>query len=777
MDQIQSGSSSLALEKSIKMFSDHLKYRYCCEKAPDSFDDFLPAPFIEPVMVRIDPYHGFGILNDNIENIKKSGSIVTMDDLGSISRGSRYLIEGLPGFGKTKLAFELRDRWVNGSALLEYSLFFFVQLRDLRIQSTSHLSTHNPEASKNFIAGLFMSSEEWNADALQNIIDTAGDGLFILFEGYNEVKNELPNDSILIGILIGRFLPKATVLVTSQPLNRSPIKKATNNLHNIKLVGFDETAINQFIAASPNEAKHQNLQYLPHAILSCLFIPIVLRLVTLLFIKDTHGLPLTLTKLYQSIVNKGIIKVSCPENCTRSVIESYKLNLGRIAWEGICNNEFSFEMELHFETLGLMKKEHCHSIIKDNIRYSFLHVTIQEYLAANFLATKFPDRVNEVFRKCGFHPKFSGILKFLAGLMPQSKNLYLPVPKKLHKFDILHQFFEAQCNHIVTSTGSVDVTHTFPTSHDMLALGYCIGRSHAQWNLAFTLRSLSKGHIEMLLSGIGAYPTGKIKELNLSLNELGCDGMIIFLKIPNCVFKPLTLLNLRGCGLSGEKTSEGVANFIALLPCLQKFSFHDNLFVMEKDEQLPVIQAICRSTTLTSITMSNLSPKECHVLLSHEFEEKLKKIALYQLHSDSIHSGLGSLVKSSINSLKICDSQLTPLHSKILPDKLRTPVSSIKILHLANCAIDDETLEHISDAILNGKVDRLNLNNNLITDKGSPSIIRMINSKRLKRLSLMGNFFREDTVCLFASLVVPKLKLHLSPKWKPFIDKKDVLFY
>lgn len=54
---------------------------------------------------------------------------------------------------------------------------------------------------------------------MQHIIDTGGEGIFILLEGFNEVPEELQKHSVYVKLIKGEILPQATVLITSQPLH------------------------------------------------------------------------------------------------------------------------------------------------------------------------------------------------------------------------------------------------------------------------------------------------------------------------------------------------------------------------------------------------------------------------------------------------------------------------------------------------------------------------------------------------------------------------------
>lgn len=547
--------------------------------------------------------------------------------------GSKYLLEGISE--KTWLVDKLCNEWGGGN-------FLHLPQSDNEVQCLDFL-TDLLEYGKKKATGRAFSTD--NID---------GDDIIIFFNGFDKLQE----GSLFWDIIQGKYLPQATILITSSGEQASElIKERTDNLF---ILNFSMTS------------STSNIKQFPLQISARICMPAVFSIIQFL-VKEGVSLkmPSNLTELYHTFVSEAMKSIPTDPSANK---------IGEYAWNGICHNKFQFTKVHELMAVpGLVTEadEKC----------CFRHKSIQEFLAASYIYS-FPDQIEEVFQRYSQQSQFSGTLFFLAGLMygmlPESITI---IPGKISRFDILHQLYES--GSYVANSSEIEVSATFPAPpypHDFLALGYCIGKSHVSWKLGFTLRSLSKLHMEMLVLGMGDNPGGQIKELNLSLNDLCTESISILLDLAknSNVLNKLKLLSLHGNSLEGSNfVHEVMAPLLQALPELEQFLFHYNDF--KPNQQKEVITETSK-LSLSHITFSGLSQSECELVMSLKHKYSDTKIELHELESDSVESILQVLSETKhIRSLIIHESHLTNLQLKKISEKIQA--SSVTSFELFNCIV------------------------------------------------------------------------------------------
>ena len=111
------------------------------------------------------------------------------------------------GVGKSTFAWKLCRKWGTGKLLQQYQLVVLLRLRD-----------KNVRAAKN-ISNLFRyHNHQIQQPAVEQIHKTWGKGVLLLFEGYDELPEEIhTRSSVFLDVITGEKLPEATVLITSCP--------------------------------------------------------------------------------------------------------------------------------------------------------------------------------------------------------------------------------------------------------------------------------------------------------------------------------------------------------------------------------------------------------------------------------------------------------------------------------------------------------------------------------------------------------------------------------
>ena len=321
------------------------------------------------------------------------------------------LIEGEPGIGKTTLAQELTLRWVHRSDELinKYKVAIFIQLyksvywtardiRDLIVDATCDCDM---------------------AKVAVDMVETKGADILWILDGFDELPAHLTKgSSILLQLITGHVLPYATVIVTTRPI-------ATHSfIHNyaarrIIIKGFNSTYIMQFASSYfQNTTVVENFElfysgnpFLKNMLHSPLACYIVCTIFEDLYMDDYHDNRIvfgTMTKLYNQyvrillkrhLIDAGFIGIDYAmppflvhKSDFDSVIPSifwknFSL-LCQIAFDGVVRQKYIFGKEVsNVAKLSMMNTVIYFNIFDVDQSSSFLHTTLQEYLAAIHLVT------------------------------------------------------------------------------------------------------------------------------------------------------------------------------------------------------------------------------------------------------------------------------------------------------------------------------------------------------------------------------------------------------
>ena len=792
----------------IKTFARHLLNIYKhwhpdLKWSPAKIKIFVDLAIIENSLDYDDEFSR-STLHGSFDDICKRKRSISLDDLCKIPCGSSILIEGAPGIGKSVLAFELCRRWFKKEEILQhYSLLLLLRLRDKNVQSKL--------SSVEELLGCFLHSQSWKRLAIQNIIDNSGEGVMIILDGYDELPDGVPNNNILDQIM--QSLPLATVIVTSRPSVKRQLTESINFTHHIEVLGFTNESRSKYICKffKGDEVLHEKFhQYIKcfHKLNEFLYVPINLVIILDVFQhslvdSSTFCLPKTMTELYDTLVRMLIyrhlkdtndVNFKSLEEIPQTALSTFH-NLCKLAYDGIFNKQqLVFYCQESFETLGLMQKESqmLPSEGGDVFVYSFLHLTIQEFLAAYHVHEN-QQEVHRLFRRCNYVSKFGITMRFLAGLT-KLESAHFPVHVKLYNCNIFHQFFEAKNDALASKLLSrqenlkIARLSPIPTPLDMYMIGRCIALGQCQWELGFTLRGVTCDHLEMFTSGLNSIceVKGQIEHISLSLNSLGNNISKFLLKIPKYILNNLCSLLLRGI----EVDVCCLDNLVLAIPNLinlKKFLFHDNYF--KEGEQKHFIEILCRSKSLQRVSFSTLSPDECVTLLTSS--HTLHTIELYQLSPPSIEAVIKSLSNTTtLSNLHIHQSEVKADFIDNL--SMTLPSSHLKSLEFINCAIDSVTVRIIADAVMRCRtIEKLDLSDNLIGDEGGHYLADMVHSligvesskeptvdiihHQLNEVHLDHNPFTNLTIFRLMDELIschPRslLNVHLSLGWKDYIE-------
>ena len=419
----------------------------CEEQWPPVRGDRL----IKLQLVEADKTEGFraGLSHHGAYNDKVKRTPILHGDLFNVEEGKKpvrkLIVEGNAGIGKTTLCTMLTEEWTNGEILTQFDCVLLLPLRDQLMSSASSLPDLLP---------LYHPDETVCGSVVQRLKRTRGKGVLIIADGWDELSMESRSkNSFVYHLLFGRLLPSACVLLTSRPAASAPLHNLPTVNRLVEVVGFNEENVKQYIESEfdkcPEKASSliEQLENNP-LIASVCSVPLNCAIICNVWQTLDRTLPSTLTELYSHIVLNVILcnlkKRNVLENIIAFSFDSIPEDLLGVFWltckfayECLSQDKIAFtqnEITLLFpQVLEFSDKLLCFGLLQcarsllpvgQSLSFHFVHLTIQEFLAALHLVT-LPNE--EKLKFCEAHARsnrFAMVWRFVFGLGCQKKGSY-----------------------------------------------------------------------------------------------------------------------------------------------------------------------------------------------------------------------------------------------------------------------------------------------------------------------------------------------------------------
>ena len=642
------------------------------------------------------------------------------------------LVEGAPGIGKSTLAWEVCHKWEELESIKHYELVVLVRLRERKAQEAGCLGDLLPcDATTNMKELLAAIGE--------------GEGMLVICDGFDELPRERRQEgSVYIDLLKSRLLPEATVIVTSRPSVSADLWSSCQ--HNIdrhlEVIGFTKEDIKQFAqSVFKGDILEGFLSYITSnpPIHSMMYIPLNAVIVALIY-QDNYNtdtpFPTTMTQLFDSftraLIRRHLVStykvpsdycmppsLQCLDDICKlpRVVVRQLLQLAKVACDSLSEKKIVFsDLGENFEHLGTMKKTTSLNVcIGPGCSYSFLHLTLQEYLAALHVVAIANLKCYEI----ELEPQ-SLFMRFLAGLCRH--DVY-------HRSPFYHQLVETLSDNSFNGTTLVNCAYECPeimdnikktmgcskfkhakigiepeVGFDWYATGYCISHFDRRWKLVIRNEFFGEEEIDLLVKGLRSAPIAKGRIHYLSIWCLAMEHLFLSLR----EFFQLCKLQLFGVNI-GHEDLVILRQLIAPGSTLKKLKFsYGQQFIPFLFEQ----------SSLLSLNQSPLP----YVNISTEFlphmNTNLKKLSISRnvLHSLYAADFIGNI--TSLTCLKIDD---------VLDSDL--PV-------LANIVQSHRTLE-----VLN-VVNRLDSDTVRVPTNMVKLIEALAGNSRFKKLKIWGSDYR-----------------------------------
>ena len=328
---------------------------------------------------------------DNIMNVSEKIGIQDVLKHNDDNSPIKVVVDGPPGVGKTTLCQKLCSMWAkNELEKCSFGLVFLISLRDEEASSAENIYD---------LVSLFHGSKSMCVAVSDGIIETDGKDMLLIFDGWDEFKGRDQNRSFILDIIQGRQLRKCNVLVTSRTYASAKLLQLQSVNRHVEVLGFEEEEIFSCIR---NELTEENAEQLikeleiREDVLSLCYIPFVCSMLVRVYQLSGFILPNTLTKFYKKYVLYAVKRSMKKQEVDPDTVESLEElqedqkrafdELCCCAYEKLKTQNTTFNRieilklshSLKCEHFGLMN---CYKIA-DTTKHQFLHLTIQEFLAA-----------------------------------------------------------------------------------------------------------------------------------------------------------------------------------------------------------------------------------------------------------------------------------------------------------------------------------------------------------------------------------------------------------
>ena len=641
------------------------------------------------------------------------------------------LLEGAPGCGKSTLSVYICQQWEKGQLFNEFQLVILIRLRDPAVQNAKGLADLLPcpdTKTAQLLAGIIMEMK-------------CQDVLFVL-DGWDELPFNLRKKSIFENLVNSNLpwsnpLSKSTVIVTSRPISSGDLY--THASSRVEILGFTPEELHQFFTEclkGDTEAVKTLLERIeenPEVAGSC-YLPLNATILVHLFKNDRNTLPTTLYGIFSSLVLNCMqrhlklctqykdVSIESLDQLPEVAKKPFSI-LCQLAYDGVMEDKIIFtSLPADVNTLSLLQGVESFIGREKAVSHNFIHLSIQELLAAKYIATQLPaseqvSKFNELFHTS----RFSSIFQFYSAITklqtPGIKDVVTRVAKHSNKtllLSLLHCLYEAQDPSLCESVAQqlqhgLNLSNTTLTPSDCLCIGYILAH----------VCKMAAGEFNVNLE-------------HCSIGDQGCNYLVSGLhKCLDTHSAVTTLLNINMS--SNDISHHGVHHLSILLKigCIDDLDFSFNNLLSEQDTIHATIDTFTEQLKYNT-TLKTLQLQGC---------------GLTTLSAESLAEAL--TINKHLEELDIADNALCDEGIQHLAHTLRVNQGlKLKTLLLVNCGVTDVGLEYLAKSLQHNNVlTRLDVwnyssnNLNRITEKIVPVLTKCLqNNHTLTKLWLPKNF-------------------------------------
>ncbi len=388
------------------------KYAHHREVPKDSWPPVITKTFTNLVLIKQTQMQNNKYtytIRGNIDDIVESKEKIEYEKVfGQYQSESLVLVEGRPGSGKTTLVHKVvRDWAIKEGTLKGAKLVFLVPLRLLQVVGS--------DKSLSDLFNFIYCDSEMSSRVATECKKRLGEGMCVVLDGLDEYRRRDATDSIVYQ-LTHNSLPESMIIVASRPVASSRLKLSDMLIKHIEVIGFNHDQIFHFISNYPFEMStstdsivseiRSHFDLHPNLLHMC-YLPVHAAMICYLFQDFKGNFPTTESEVYFEFT-KSLILRSLRRTREEVLIQSfddipgnenmYFKKLCKLAYEMTIKSE---QVVNHSEMssacpaeitddsifLGFVNIERASNRCGLHKIYSFLHLTLQEYLAAVYIAS------------------------------------------------------------------------------------------------------------------------------------------------------------------------------------------------------------------------------------------------------------------------------------------------------------------------------------------------------------------------------------------------------
>ena len=454
-------------------------------------------------------------ITGKVEDILRRKIPIELVEIFSKHDECTLLFEGSPGCGKTALTSHICRQWAvsekkNSVLFQKYKMVVLVRLREPAIREAEDIKDILPRQG----AGM-------EPEIAKEIVARKGAGIMFVIDGWDELPETSRGYKVILSLIRKEILPESINVVTSRPTSSASLHRLVST--RIEILGFTPRELRKYLtdcldgSISDVEDLIRKIKANPIVAGSC-YLPLNASILVHLYM-CTGDLPTTQSGIFSSLIKNCILRhyterTDCGISSLKSLDDLPEIaqtpfkHLCKIAYEGVMKDKVIFQLERDFDTLGLLQGVECYSADGTEYYYNFLHLSIQEHLAARHIGTQLGysqqiQKFNQLFGQPRFTATFQhyaavtrlqvpGIEEILSKITNQILKAEPQSEDKANFLSLLNCLYEAQdstlCELIVDYLGpkmnmlakmfvpesgsKVNLHNTTLSPADCLSIGY-----------------------------------------------------------------------------------------------------------------------------------------------------------------------------------------------------------------------------------------------------------------------------------------------------------------